>query len=222
MQFDVDHRPSYATLTVTLDAGESIHANRGSMVARSAAIESDTTTGGGGLRGALTSVVSDERELLSNVYESSANAAELVLAPDTPGDVARLDLAETGRVKAQSGGVLAWGPDVEKSTAVNEAGNLFSSGELTVLSLSGAGRAFLSAYGAVHVVDVSATDPMVVDEDHVLAWTDGLSVSRERDGSIKSTFLGGEGFVTRFEGDGRVWLQTRDPAEFVQGAQGNA
>lgn len=51
----------------------------------------------------------------------------------------------------------------------------------------------------------------MVDEDLLLAWTDGLDLSRTRDSSIKSSVLGGEGFVTRFEGDGHVWLQTRDP-----------
>lgn len=219
MEFDIRHRPSFATLVAILDSGESLYAKRGALVSRSTAISSDTTTGGGGLKGALTSMVSDEGELLTNQFESSATGSELVLAPDSPGDLAHLDLSETGRVKAQSGGVLAWTPDVEKSTAVNEAGNFFSSGELTVLALSGTGDAFLSAYGAVHEVDVSADDPVVVDEDHLLAWSDGLSVSRERDGSIKSTLLGGEGFVTRLSGDGRAWLQTRDPVQFMQGQQ---
>jgi len=116
---------------------------------------------------------------------------------------------------------LAWTPGVEKSTAANEAGNLFSSGELTVLAMAGDGIAFLSAYGAVIERDVAADEPLVVDEDHLVAWTDGLDLDRERDGSVKSALLGGEGFVTRFTGEGRVWLQTRDSRVFRQTTSGN-
>ena len=40
------------------------------------------------------------------------------------------------------------------------------------------------------------------DEAHLLARTDGLDVGRTKDSSIESSLVGGEGFVTRFEGDG--------------------
>lgn len=220
MEFDISHRPSYALLEVTLDAGETLGAKQGAMVSRSAHVSADTTTGGGGVTGMLSRAISDEHEVLSNVFEAETDGQHVALAPDHPGDVVALDLAETGRVKVQSGSALAWGDGVEKSTAVNEASNFFSSGELTVLALDGTGTAFLSAYGAVHRVPVSAADPVVVDEDHLLAWTDGLSANRQRDGSIKSTLLGGEGFVTRFEGEGDVWLQTRDPVVFMAQTDG--
>jgi uncharacterized protein (AIM24 family) len=103
---------------------------------------------------------------------------------------------------------------VERSSAFNDAGGFFSSGSLRVLELSGTGRAFLSAYGSIVETEVTPDDATVVDTDHLIAWTDGLSVSREQDGSIKSAMLGGEGIVSKFSGRGRVWIQTRDPAVF--------
>jgi len=74
--------------------------------------------------------------------------------------------------------------------------------------------AFFSSYGSMYEVDVTPEDPLIVDEDHLVAWTDGLDLSRRKDGSIKSTVFGGEGFVTEFRGDGHVWLQTRTPLMF--------
>jgi uncharacterized protein (TIGR00266 family) len=212
MQFTVENGPSSAVLTVSLDSGESVNADPGAFLSRSDAVESDTGGTAGGATGLLKNALSDERDVLETTFTAESGPGTVTLAPDEPGDLQRLDLAETGSLRVQSGGVLAWTPDVEKATVANEASNIFSSGELTVLRLSGDGTAFLSAFGGLREERVTASDPLTVDEDHLLAWTDGLDVSRTKDSSIKSTLLGGEGFVTRFAGDGRVWLQTRDPA----------
>jgi uncharacterized protein (TIGR00266 family) len=158
--------------------------------------------------------VSDERSLTSNRFEATADGARLTLAPDAPGDVVPIDLLETGSVRVQSGSLLAWSEGVEQSTKANDARNIFSSGELTVLGLSGDGVAFLTAAGAVHESAVESDDPLFVDEGHLVAWTEGLGVSRVTDGGVKSAVLGGEGRLTRLDGDGRVWLQTRKPGAF--------
>jgi uncharacterized protein (TIGR00266 family) len=158
--------------------------------------------------------VSSSKDLVENVFEAGADGAELTLAPDHPGDVFGVDVGQKGPIKVNSGSTLAWEPTVERSSAFNDAGGFFSSGSLRVLELTGSGRAFLSAYGSIIETDVTADDPMVVDTDHLIAWTDGLSVSREQDGSIKSAVLGGEGIVSKFSGRGSVWIQTRDPAVF--------
>lgn len=222
MRYDIRKRPSNAVLEVTLDEGERIDAKAGAMISRSASVAADTEVAGGeGVTGMLSRAISDEREMTSNAFTSDADGAHVMLAPDTPGDVTPIDLAETGRIKIQSGSPLAWTDGVQKSTAANNSRNLFSSGELTVLAMEGDGTAFLSAYGSVVERDVTDGDPLVVDEDHLIAWTDGLDLNRERDGSIKSTLLGGEGYVTRFTGSGTVWLQTRDPLVFMQSAGGN-
>lgn len=221
MEFEIADGRSYATLEISMDDGDRIGIDPGSMVTRSDTVRSETNGGEGGLGGMFKRAISDELDVLTTFLEAEADDSQVVLAPDYLGDIARLDLDETGAVKVQSGGLLAWTTDVERSTAANEAGNFFSSGELTVLRLGGAGTAFVSAFGAVREETVTAADPLVVDEDHLLAWTDGLSVSRTKDSSIKSSLLGGEGFVTRLEGDGRVWVQTRDPMVLFGGGGGN-
>ncbi|SDN01737.1 TIGR00266 family protein [Halogranum gelatinilyticum] len=211
MEFQIADGRSYATLEVTMDSGDRVGIDPGSMVTRSDAIRSETNASEGGLGGMLKRAVSDELEVMTTFLEAETDGSRAVLAPDYLGDIAQLDIDETGPVKVQSGGLLAWTPDVERGTARNEASNFFSSGELTVLRLGGSGTAFISAFGAVREERVTSDEPLVVDEDHLLAWSEDLSVSRAKDSSIKSSLLGGEGFVTRLEGDGRVWVQTRDP-----------
>ena len=214
MQYEILHRSSDAAVRVTLDAGESLGARRGAMVDRSANLRTGVTSEGG-LGGMLSRALSDEREVLSDLFEADADGAQVTLAPDHPGDVVPLDLARTGRLKVKSRSPLAWSEGVDKRTDVYEASSFFSSGDLTVLALDGGGTVFLSAYGAVYEEEVSEDSPLVVDEDHLLAWTDGLGTTREREGSVTSAFLGGDGYVVRFAGEGRIWLQTRDPRVFA-------
>lgn len=215
MNFDVSSDPSYTTVTVTLDQGEQLGAQPGAMLSRSSAIAVETSVGGDdGLMGMAKRVASDERDLTSNTFYAERDGGTVTLVPEDPGDVVPLNLTERGPLKVQSGAVLGWEPLVEKATAVNEVGNMFSSGELTVLSLSGHGWAFLAAVGGIETERVEPGDPLTVDEDHLIAWTDGLGVSRRRDGNLKSTVLGGEGVVTEFTGSGTVWLQTRQAGTF--------
>ena len=215
MEFDITSDPSYATLTVTLDEGEQLGARPGAMLSRSRAVEVETQIGGGdGLVGMAKRVASDERDLTSNDFYSKRDGATLTLVPEEPGDITPINVGREGPLKVQSGAVLGWEPLVEKATAVNAAGNMFSSGELTVLSLSGQGWAFLSACGGIETETVEPGDPLVVDEDHLVAWTEGLGLTRRNDGDLTTTVLGGEGRVTELSGSGTVWLQTRNPLVF--------
>ncbi|MFW6434988.1 MAG: TIGR00266 family protein, partial [Halovenus sp.] len=176
--------------------------------------------GDSGIVGTVGRMVSDERTLIDNTYYAEADGERVTLVPEHPGDIVAINMSEREELRVQSGSLMAWEPLVERSTEWNNRSNILSSGELTVLGLSGQGMAFLSSVGSMVRRDVTAGEPLVVDEDHLVGWTAGLDVSQERDGSIKSTLLGGEGFVTRFRGDGEVWLQTRNP-RILFGGQGH-
>ncbi|WP_318568142.1 TIGR00266 family protein [Salinigranum marinum] len=213
MDYNIENGPSYAVLRTTMDRGDRLMAETGAMISRSESVRADAEVGGGdGIGGMIKSAVSSSKDLVENAFEAETDGAELTLAPDHPGDVFGVDVGQDGPIKVNSGSTLAWESTVERSSAFNDAGGFFSSGSLRVLELSG--RAFLSAYGSIIETEVTPDDATIVDTDHLIAWTDGLSVSREQDGSIKSTMLGGEGIVSKFSGRGRVWIQTRDPAVF--------
>lgn len=214
MDFDIQKSPSNAVLRVAMAQGDELHAETGAMISRSASVEADAKVGGGdGLTGMVKSAVSSNKDLVENAFEATASG-ELTLAPDHPGDIFAVDVGQDGPIKVNSGSTLAWEPGVERSSAMNDAGSFFSSGSLRVLQLTGTGKTFLSAYGSIIQTDVTRDDPTVVDTDHLIAWTDGLSVDRQKDGSIKSAVLGGEGIVSKFSGEGKVWIQTRDPTVF--------
>ena len=218
MQYRITERPSYAMVEVSLANGEQIETKPGVMMTRTGDVETRSDVGGdAGVMGTVKRAVSDERSLIDNTYLAQAPDQEVTIVPEHPGDVVDVDVAERGELRVQSGSLLAWDPQVERSTELNNISNMFSSGELTVLGLSGQGVAFFSSFGSMVEREVTETNPLIVDEDHLVAWSSSLSMNRRKDGSIKSTILGGEGFVTEFRGDGTVWLQTRDPMLFLGG-----
>ena len=68
-------------------------------------------------------------------------------------------------------------------------------------------------FGTIYAVDVE--DEYVVDTGHIVAFDESLKFEISKAGTswIKS-FLGGEGFVCRFKGKGRVYCQSHHPREF--------
>jgi len=54
----------------------------------------------------------------------------------------------------------------------------------------------------------------VVDTDKIIAWEEGLTYDITKVGGYKSLFFSGEGFVCRFSGKGKLWIQTRSSNAF--------
>jgi uncharacterized protein (AIM24 family) len=56
---------------------------------------------------------------------------------------------------------------------------------------------------------------LVIDTGHLVAWDATLDYSVGKSGSgWIASFLSGEGLVCHFRGQGRIWIQTRNPAAY--------
>jgi len=211
MEFEVETRDN-PVVTVSLDAGERIGARPGTLVTRSDSVRIATRadeSSSGGVTGMIRDAIGDDTDVLRNVFEATA-PGHVTLAPDYPGDVTAVDLGATGAVDARVDGILAWTAVVDEDYASDAPADIFSTDDATLRKLAG-GHLFLAAFGGLRRHEVSRGDPVLVDEDHLLAWTATLDVSRTQDSRIKSSLVGDSGFLVRFEGEGTVWIQTRDP-----------
>ena len=77
----------------------------------------------------------------------------------------------------------------------------------------GKGSVFFSSYGGILEIDVK--DEYLVDNDHIVAYTGGLQQNLEKFGGYKSLLFSGEGLVSRFTGEGKLWIQTRKIPKFT-------
>ena len=139
MQHDVDHRPSFALLTVRLDEGESIRAEAGAMVSYSDGIEVETAASGGTFGSIERNLLGGE-SAVQNTFRAT-RAGHVTLAPPLPGDVVRTDL-DDGTLYIQSGSCLASDPAIGLDASFGGAKTFFGSEGLFLLEATAPGRSF--------------------------------------------------------------------------------
>jgi uncharacterized protein (TIGR00266 family) len=206
MQALVRHRPSFGNVAVTLSAGDEIVAESGAMVSMSTTTRMKTQTRGG-LMTALGARFFGGESFFVNRFTAHGPAAVVVLAASTPGDVVRVDLAGEA-MNLETGALLAFGPGVKVTTRFAGFRHWIAREGLFKLRVEGTGPAWIAGYGQVVVREIDGS--LIVDTGHVLAFEPTLSQTLKLSGGIFSSMFGGEGLVSKFEGRGRLWLQTRN------------
>jgi uncharacterized protein (TIGR00266 family) len=220
MQSEVRHNPDFGVIRVEFDQpGEQLVAEAGAMVARDTAMTMETNLRGG-LGSALKRKLLGGESLFQNTFTSTRAGQTLWIAPAPEGAIQEMDLAPGQELFLQSGAYLASSPGVHLDTKWQGAKGFFSGEGLFLLRAHGQGKLWFSSYGGIHAVDIgSAYDGYICDTSHMVAFTQGLNYSINKVGGLKSLFFSGEGLVCTFRGQGRLWMQTRNPgalANFLQ------
>lgn len=208
------HQPDSTIAHVTLGAGEELVAEAGCMIAMSGYINASTTLRkgkGGGILGGLKRMVAGESLFLS-VFHSPKAGGELFLGPKLIGDILLYQMTATGLV-VQAGSYLASEPNVDIDLGFQGFRSLFSGESIFWLDISGKGSLLLSSFGAIYEIPVNGE--YIVDTGHIVAFEKSLTFDINKAGaSWVGAFLGGEGLVCRFKGQGRIFCQTHNPGAF--------
>ncbi len=213
MKVDILYKPSYSMAQVSLEAGEAITAEAGSMLGMSADIQVQTTMKGGLMKSLARSVLGGE-SLFMNTFQAGSRGGVIQLAPTLPGDVFTLELTgETYLV--QSGSYLASSQGVETDTKWGGAKTFFGGEGLIMLRCSGSGTLILSSYGAIHEMNLAAGESFTVDTGHLVAFSEQIGFKLRTIGGMKATIFGGEGLVVDLTGPGKVLLQSRSVGAFL-------
>jgi len=214
MNIEILHQPDSAIARINLDAGEELVAEAGCMIAMSGYINASTTLRqgkGGGVLGGLKRLVAGESLFLS-VFRSPKAGGEIFLAPKFMGDILHYPVTGMGLV-VQSTSYLASESDVDIELGFQGFRSLFSGESLFWLNITGSGSVILSSFGAVYAVDVDGE--FIVDTGHIVAFEKSLNFEISKAGSNWiGAFLGGEGLVCCFKGQGKVFCQTHNPGAF--------
>ncbi len=216
MDIEILHRPESAIARILLDANEELVAEAGCMVAMNGSINASTTLRkgkGGGVFGGLKRMVAGESLFLS-VFRSPISGGEILLAPRLMGDLFIYEMRGNELV-IQSTSYLASASGVDIDLGFQGFKSLFSGESIFWLTASGYGTLLIASFGGIYEIPVNGE--YIVDTGHIVAFEKSLSFNITKAGSSwLGAFLGGEGLVCRFQGQGRVFCQTHNPGAFGQ------
>jgi uncharacterized protein (TIGR00266 family) len=212
VHIDVSSSPAYAAAVCHLDGGESVYVERASMAALSGNVSVTAGLGGGGLVRGLTRRLLTEQTLIVAKYTAGRKGGWVRAVPPFPGDIAVIDLAQTGPLKAQTGSVLAYADTVDVGTRAAGGTPLLIHEGAVAVGLSGTGQVALSTYGGIEHLRLAPGEKLIVGTGHMVAWSANMRMKSGPLGGVLRSVLTGEYWVGEFQGPGHVLIQTRNPA----------
>jgi uncharacterized protein (TIGR00266 family) len=216
MKYEIKYKPSYAMLIVTLDQGETITAEAGAMTYMDPTIEAHTRKREKSLLGTLGLSIIGGQSFWVNDYTATSGQGEAAFAAAPVGDIETLEVKPNQGYVIQKSAYIAstQGIDLDVKWEGFTRG-LFGQG-LFMLKATGNGNLFINTFGAIDKHTLQPNQTLIVDNFHLVAFSDTCTYKVTKFGGLKETILGGEGLVTQITGPGDVHIQTKNLQEFVE------
>ena len=206
MRTTIQGAPAFAHLHVELEPGETLVAEADAMASMDADVEL-TTKLNGGFFSALVKRFLGGESLFVNVFANRTNKPRrLVLTQNSPGDLRAVELSG-GAICLQPGAYVCSTPGLTLGVQWAGLASLLAREGLFKLRVEGTGTLWYGAYGCL--VEKVVAGAYVVDTGHLVSYPPGMKLKTQLAGGLISSLLGGEGLVTRVEGNGTIMLQTR-------------
>lgn len=209
-------------VSVRLEKGDCVYAERNSMVSMDGGLAL-TGRARGGFFTALSRKILNDETFFQQKIEAVDGPGEVLLTPTLPGDVVLIETGER-QYMISDGAYLANTDGVELESTIQSLGRalLGDSGGLFVLSTKGRGTVAVSGFGSMRPIDLTDGQSVYVDNGHLVAWDTQLKYELAMN-TAKQGFFGkllhsqtsGEGIVLKFSGTGRLYLCSRNRGGFV-------
>ena len=215
MKFEIKYEPSYAMLVVDLEAGEYIVGEGGAMTYMTPNIDVRTRMRERGILGTIGLSLLGGQSFFVNDYVATGGPGQVALGAAPVGDIQVLKLEPGKGFIVQKASYLGNTDEIDLDIKWEgfEKG-LFGQG-LFMIRTSGHGNLFLNTFGALDRHELGPGEELVVDNFHLVAFSDSCDYEVRKFGGWKETILSGEGFVTHIRGPGEVYIQTKNLREFV-------
>lgn len=214
MQITTRHTPSFGVARCALGPNEPVKIEAGAMMAM-AGVVLEAKAEGGILKSLKRAALGGESFFVTTAH-ASPQGGWIDVAARLPGDLMSVELDGQRGLFVSKGSWLASAASVTLDTQWGGFKNFFGSEGGFILRTTGAGPIVLACYGALEVWNLEPGQMITVDTGHMVAYDESVTMSlRKATGGIVQSFKSGEGIVFDFTGPGRVWLQSRNPNEFL-------
>jgi uncharacterized protein (TIGR00266 family) len=215
MKYEIKYKPSYSMLVVSLAQGETITGESGAMTYMTPTIEAHTRKREKSLLGSLGMTLIGRQSFWVNDYTATSGLGEVGLVAAPVGDIEMLEVKPGKGYVIQKSAYIASTQNVDLDIKWEGfTRGLFGQG-LFMIKVTGDGMLFINTFGATDKHTLSAGQTMIVDNFHLVGFSDTCSYKVTKFGGLKETLLGGEGLVTQIAGPGDIFIQTKNLKEFV-------
>ena len=212
MRFSMDSNMQFPLVELSLNQGETVFIQRGSMVYHTPNVTLNTqlNASGSGLgrfvKAVGRSMVSGESTFITQAVAQSDNGY-LALAPDSPGQVIPLQLGEK-QYRLNDGAFLALDGTAYYTMERQSVGKALFGGQggFFVMTTQGQGTLLANAFGSIKKLELHNQE-VTIDNAHVVAWSQSLNYHVHLENGFWQSIGTGEGVVNTFQGTGDVYVQ---------------
>jgi uncharacterized protein (TIGR00266 family) len=216
LEYEIKYKPSYSMLVVNLEPNESVTAEAGAMTYMEPNIDVKTRKREKSLLGTLGLALLGRQSFFVNDYRAKKGPGEVAFVSAPVGDIETLEVKPNQGYIIQSASYIASTQNVDLDMKWQGfTKGLFGQG-LFMIKVSGEGKLFINTFGAIDKHTLHIGKSLIVDNFHLVAFSDTCDYDVRKFGGLKSTILGGEGLVTEIRGPGDVYIQTKNLREFVE------
>lgn len=209
---EIGYQPAHSLAKVHLSPDESFVAESGAMVGMSTNVAMQTQSQGG-LMGGFKRMFGGE-SFFRNTFTAHGGPGEVLLAQALCGDMVVLEMTPNGYL-IQNSAYIGSSPDVQVQTKGGGFKGFFSGAGVFILEAVSQqpGQVLVGAFGGIE--EIVCDGSMVIDTGHLVAWDATLTYSVGKSGAgWIASWLSGEGLVCHFQGQGRIWIQSRNPVGY--------
>ncbi len=216
MKYDIKYKPSYSMLVVNLEPDEGITAESGAMTYMSPNIDVQTRMREKSILGSIGLKLLGGQSFFVNDYRAQQNVGEVAFVSAPVGDIETLKVGPSQGYIIQKSAYIASTQNVDLDIKWQGfTKGVFGQG-LFMIKVSGDGVLFINTFGAIDKHTLKPDETLIVDNFHLVAFSDTCNYKVKKFGGLKSTILGGEGLVTEIHGPGNIYIQTKNLREFVE------
>lgn len=217
VRHEITHGPSFAMLRVDLTPGTTLIAEAGSMVARHKHVSMDVRMNAGRSPGLwaklkalliamIRKVIGGETFFVNHF--AAPQPGSVWVAPAMSGQISHRRMQGETLILS-SGAYLASIGDIDMKMKFGGLKSLLAKEGAFFLQVSGQGDLWFTSYGGVTAIDING--PYIVDNGHLVGYEGNLSFNiRSAGGGLMGLMASGEGLVCEFNGQGRIYIQSRN------------
>ena len=222
LQHEITHGPSFAMLRVDLQPSQVVVAEAGSMVARHKHVNMEVKMNAGSNPGFFAKVKAFLIALIRKFvggetffvnHFSAPQPGSVWVAPTMSGSIQyRRMQGET--ITLSTGAYVASCGPLDMKMKFGGLKSLLAKEGAFFLQISGHGDLWFNSYGGVTPIDVNGS--YIVDNGHLVGFEGNLTFDiKSAGGGMMGFMASGEGLVCQFNGQGRVYIQSRNTATLV-------